>query len=542
MFADVVLYRRLPQNLDSFTYEVPKNFRVERGQIVEVPFRKQKLSGVVRKIHKEKPAYPTKFIEKAFSFVLPSWQMELANWMSDFYQCSFTNVIHLFLPKNIWCVREKKPVILKKMEKTNKAYRFKNKEKLHLEIKNFVQQLLSSPKKKLVLEKCQLPREIFYQSIMKNFSKNSQILFLFPEFFHSQRYLPNLPIFHSGLKEKEKVLVWNLVYCGSIEVLSGTRTALFLPFQKLSAIVLDFEHSESYFEKRQPPYSTLQVGEKIADILKIPLIVISASPNAETYHRYEKFIWGEKKSPAHIKIIDMKNECRKGNFSIFAQESIEKIARNLSQKKQILLFLNRRGEASALFCPDCSTVFRCEQCAAPLTLHSHNELHCHRCRLKEKIPKQCRTCGNVKLKPLGLGTERIEKEIQKIFSKARLLRLDRETIQKKKQIDEKILQRADIIIATKIIDKPFKLPRLNISIAVLPDQLLNFPFFRACERAFQLLTHIKNLTKEEMLIQTFLPDHFFYQYLSQNRLEDFYEKELETRKNLSLPPFTHQNQ
>lgn len=543
MFAEIVLHRRVPSKFDSFTYEVPTDLKVAPGQIVSVPFRKQKLPGIVRVLHEDGPAYPTKLLESASSLILDGRQMDLAVWMSGFYACGFSKVIDFFIPEKIWAPGKranKKNGENAPGEKLVTVAGAKN-ENLNKLVKN----LLRTKSNKLILEKTPLPLGEFATEISRQSETGSQILVLFPELFHLKKFSGDLPVFHGELNETKKAQIWENVRNGEPGAIAGTRAALFLPFKKLSAIVMTFEHSESYKEKRTPNYDALTVAEKMAEMWGIPLIVMSQTPRAETWHKmlenkFEKIEWATAKTPA-VKIIEMADERRRGNYGIFADKTVEKIARTLAQDKQVLLFINRKGEASALLCPDCGNVFRCGTCSSPLAVHKELDLRCHRCKTSLKVPSTCDKCGNANLKPLGHGTEKLETEIQKIFSRAKIIRFDSENFSSrgKKSVDEKTLAASDVIIATQSIDKPFTLPRLNLSVAVSPDPLLQFPHFRAAERVFQLLTHIKNLTHPsgEFLIQTFLSSNSIFKYIQNSQIENFYEAELTTRKSLSLPPF-----
>ncbi len=543
MFAEVVLHRRIPSRFDSFTYEVPNGMNVLPGQIVQVPFRRQILPAIVRTLHGQKPSYPTKLLTEAVSFVLPQRQVELANWMCERYACSFSKVIDLFIPEKIWQPTKRAPAREKEADMRKKT------STPSTALQTFTAQLLECQTKKLIVEKTIFPREEFYALLSKIQAPKGQTLFLFPEFFHAQQIAQHLPIFHGGLKETEKAELWEAVRNGELSTLAGTRAALFLPFKNLSLIVIDFEHDESYREIRQPNYHALEVAEQLATMWNIPLLMISSTPRVETWYaatqkKYEQTEWNEVKKIAPVEVINLADERHRGNFDLLSSAVVEKMAARLSQNEQILLFLNRTGEASALLCPDCGKVFRCAKCKTPLTLHKTLELKCHRCALREPMPAQCDVCGNINFKQLGAGTERLEKEIQNIFAKAKILRLDRETLAPKAKrvvlANPKNLEQADILITTQFIDKPFHLPKLTLSVAVLPDPLLHFPNFQATERVFQLLTHIRLLTnpKGTTVIQTFLPRHKLFEYLEKNLIESFYEDELTVRKSLNLPPFS----
>lgn len=552
LFAEVILHRRVPQKFDSFTYEVPKDFDLREGQIVTVPFRNQKLSAIVRKLHDKKPNYETKLIESAADLILPARQMKFAKWMSEFYKCGFSKAVEMFIPEKIW-EYETKAQISKSLPTGQAGKDTKKMTQTKIpdaNLQELIEELTKSTDAKLLFEKTPLPRENFYNEIINSLPKDDQALFVFPEIFYAEKFGKDAEQFHSGLNENQRAEVWEAVRQGQTKTIFGTRASLFLPFKNLSLIVVDYEHNESYNEKRVPNYNAVEVAEELAKIWNIPLVIISSTPRVETWYKARSFdklrmtkheFQNEKLTP--ITILDMNDEKRKGNFSVFAEKTTERIAANLVQDKQILLFINRKGESSATLCTDCGEIFKCEKCSGILTLHEKNLLKCHRCKTQIEIPDKCSKCDSVNVKSIGSGTEKIEKEILKIFSKARVLRLDQETTGSKKsaskKFDSKILNQADILISTQIIDKPLDLQRLRLSVALTPDFLLNMPDFRATERVFQILTHIRHLTKNgEMIIQTFLSEHALFKYLQQNTPEKFYEDELKAREMLNLPPFS----
>lgn len=547
MYAEVILHRRVPSRFESFTYKIPDGMNIQKGQIVRVPFRNQTLPAIVKNIHNLTPEYPTKDIAEAMPNGLTENQSTLANWMSAFYKCPYSKVIDFFIPEKVWEPSKKAsiPQLIPALNKKNVQDSLDLSGKSQMTTK-LAKQIMAITTPCLVFEQTTLPRKEFFKDLAAELQKDDQALFLFPDLFTLNAFADDMPVYHGELKESEKATLWKGVKSGEIKTIAGTRGALFLPFKNLVLITVDAEHSESYREIRQPNYDALEVAEKMASQGKSKLVAISASPRVETWYKakigkYTKIDWMQKGENTLVGIIDMANERRKGIFGHLAQATTEKMASLLVRNKQILLFINRKGESSALLCQDCNSVARCETCNSPLSIHKENDLRCHKCNTKTNMLVTCKGCGGSRLKAIGTGTEKLEKEINKIFSKANILRLDKDKKNTSFVFDEqglKTLSGADIIIATQIIDKPLNLPRLALTVVIQMDSMLHFPTFSANERVFQLLTRLRTLTHGELLIQTFLPDQNIFQTFSRNLAESFYEEELETRKSLQLPPFS----
>lgn len=540
MFADVILHRRVPSRFESFTYAVPEGMKLASGQIVTVPFGKQQLAAIVRSLHQNTPAFNTKAISKMLPATLPAWQLELAEWMAKTYGSSFAQAIDLFIPENIWKGKEQE--VFEQHESLPPAG-----ENIPT-LQKFVDELLSTPSPKLVLERTQLPRSALYRELIACLPKGSQGLFLFPEVFSAKKFAGPCAVFSGEKKEKKKADIWHGVASSKISAIFGTRAALFLPFQKLLFIVLDMEENDNYTERRKPAYDGLEVAIKLSELWKIPLLTVSSAPRVTTWHKIEqknmeRRDWNATPPPL-LRIVDLSDDRRKGNREILSLTALEGIARALVRQEQVLLFMNRKGDAAAMICSDCHEVVRCESCRTPQTPHRDGTLRCHRCSQSMLPPSQCPSCHGVRLKTFGAGTERLEREMTNRFSHAQILRL--ESGQKPSgALDFASLNEADILIGTSIVDKPLGLSRLKYAVVVSADQLLVFPDYRASEQAFQLLRHLEMMLaaeehetrRPELLLQTFLPTHPLFQSLEKKTMEAFYTEELETRRRLSLPPF-----
>lgn len=537
MFAQVVLHRRVPGKFESFTYRVPEGVKIEPGQLVTVPFRAQRIAGIVRSLHSSSPSYAVRELEQASKIILPKWQFELAVWITKNYAAPFSKVIDHFIPERVW------PAVKSRPQKTDSMPAIKIKEPAPHPSSPAIDALcisiLSGSKPKLLIERSRVPRPEFYNAL-KNQLKEKQMLILLPELFHLNACAAQYAHFHGSLKEWEKARIWELARNSNNAVFAGTRAALFLPFKNLGAIVLDYEHNENYSEKRAPYHHTADVALKISELLKIPLIMISPAPRAETWHMADQgkilsMEYHSKENPT-VAIIDMADEKRSGNSNLLALRSLEAISSALAKKHQALLFVNRTGEAGGLICRDCGHIERCALCNSPLAPHRGLALKCHRCKTEKQTPEACASCGGVKLRPIGAGTEKIESEISSAFGRARVIRVESET---KMNLAAGELDSSDIIVATRIIDKPLNLPRLETIIAVAPDALINLPDFRAEERLLQLLASLKLLARPDgkIIIQAFLSGHRVYTTLAKNTIAQFYDNELKTRAEINLPPF-----
>ncbi|PJC36498.1 primosomal protein N' [Candidatus Peregrinibacteria bacterium CG_4_9_14_0_2_um_filter_53_11] len=550
IYAEVVLHRRVPKSLSRFTYEIDPKDPVVVGQIVHVPFKAELLPGVVFEIHRRSPRYEVRGIERVEPVVLDKRQLALIAWLEKKYSCSTAQALELCLSEKIWEFtkwKERLEEVIKKKQPTRQkeantlAEPYKKRAQLLLEKKTAARN-----KPHLLLEKTPLDRAALYAALRSQLKKDESLLVLVPEQAHAElAQAPGL-IFHSGVGERERGALWGLVRHGG-ETIIGTRAALFLPYKKIGAIIVDQEQSESYQELRAPRYYAPDVALKLGELHDAPVIFITNAPSVETWYKarqesWPASSWNEPMRAGEVQLIDMHNELPAPNgIRIFAQESLNAIARSLALKEQVLVFANRRGQASALFCKECSSVVRCPTCLTPLTLHRDHSLKCHHCGYAEISRSTCPQCGDTRLIPLGFGTQKLEDEMNKIFAQAKTLRLDTESLknpEEKAELTPQALAEADILVSTAFINKPFYLPRLKLSIALLADMMLNIPHFRAGEQALQQLRHLQHLTQGgELIIQSYLPDNVIYQSLKSGELTRYYKEELRVRKELELPPY-----
>lgn len=371
------------------------------------------------------------------------------------------------------------------------------------------------------------------------------------------RFGNDIAVFHSKLSEGERHDEWFRVKTGKVKVAVGARSAIFLPMKDLGIIIIDEEHEGSYKSENSPKYNAREIAD-IKQIIEGAIVVLgSATPSIETYFKsirgdYNLISLKNRADGAvlpEVEIIDMREELSEGNKSMFSRKLYKELVECLNRKEQAILFLNRRGFSSFVSCRKCGYVFKCSDCDIALTYHNSDEtLVCHYCGKKEKVTKTCPKCNSKYVKFFGVGTEKIEQEVRRIFPSARALRMDFDTTRKKNSYEEiyNIFKenRADILIGTQMIAKGLDFKNVTLVGVVAADISLNIPDFRAGERTFQLLTQVSGRAGRgskpgKVIIQTYNPEHYSLKYAAQNDYLGFYKEDITIRENLNYPPYSN---
>ena len=383
-----------------------------------------------------------------------------------------------------------------------------------------------------------------------------------------QRFAARFPgqvgLLHSRLSDGERYDTWRRARDGKIHVVLGPRSALFAPFPRPGLIVLDECHDASYYQAEPPFYHAEAVARTYARLAGAILVLGSATPAVT--QRYAADVGGAsllsltKRIPQPLReetpgglpttsVVDMRAELRSGNTSIFSRALLDGLTASLQRKEQVILFLNRRGTATYVFCRTCGSSLRCPRCDIPLTLHTTEgaRLLCHQCGYQRGVPDSCPACGASNIGAYGLGSERVEGEVKRYFPQARTLRWDSETT-RQKDAHEIILAhfvagRADILIGTQMLAKGLHFPRVTLVGIVMADMGLHLPDPFAAERVFQVLTHVAGRAGRgerggRVVLQTYVPDHYAIRSASSQDVDGFYQQELEQRRRLGYPPFT----
>lgn len=364
-------------------------------------------------------------------------------------------------------------------------------------------------------------------------------------------------VLHSGLKSGEKVKAWQEILKGQVKLVIGARSAVFAPLPNLRLIILDEEHEGAYKQDENPKYHARDVARRRMEQKQGVVVLGSATPSLEAYAAAQTGQIGFAKMEhrvAHrplppVEIVDMREELLKGNRSMFSVPLQSKVHSRLEKREQSMIFLNRRGYSTFVNCRECGYVVRCPDCDVALTYHSHGQvMRCHYCNHEEVPPHVCPECGSRYIRFFGQGTQRVEEELQGLFPKARILRLDWDTTRAPENYNRILTtfrrQEADILVGTQMLAKGLDFPNVTLVGVIAADQLLNMPDFRAKERAFQLLTQVAGRTGRsnkpgEVIIQTYSPKDRAIILASQHDYPHFFWEEIEYRKDRRYPPFTH---
>lgn len=406
--------------------------------------------------------------------------------------------------------------------------------------------------------------EVYIAIIEEIVKRGRQAIMLIPEISLTYQTLmrfyrhfgDRVSVMNSTLSESEKSDQFERARRGEIDVIIGPRSALFTPFPRIGAIILDEEHESSYKNESMPKYHTREVAEKIASMQNGVVVLGSATPSLESYYqakegKYRLYELSRRLTGGtlpSVEITDLREELRAGNHSILSRRLSELVSDRLAKGQQTMLFLNRRGFSGFVSCRSCGFVPKCPHCSVSLSLHRGGRLLCHYCGYEEPMPDKCPECGSPYISGFHAGTEQAESFLSRQFPKARILRMDADTTRTKGSY-EKILssfanEEADILIGTQMIVKGHDFPNVTLVGILLADQSLNASDYRSAERTFQLLTQAAGRAGRgkypgDVVIQTYEPEHYSIVHAAHQNYEEFYREEMVYRKLLRYPPAEH---
>jgi len=410
--------------------------------------------------------------------------------------------------------------------------------------------------------------EVYLQALAEAVKLGKQGIVLVPEIAltpqtierFASRFPHKVAVLHSKLSLGEQFDEWQRIKDGEFDVVIGPRSAIFAPQPNLGLIVMDEEHEWTYKQQdKSPRYHTRDVAIKLAELTGAVVVLGSATPDVETFYYaqrgdYRLLQLPERVTPSEgatlpqVEVVDLREELKAGNRSIFSHSLSESMTKAVASREQVILFLNRRGGATFVQCRNCGFVLRCKRCEVILTHHfAEDALVCHQCNYKTPVPQICPRCLSRRIKFLGIGTEKLEQETSHAFPQASLLRWDSD-VTKRRHSHQKILDRfrahqADILIGTQMVAKGLDLPLVTLVGVVNADTALNLPDFRAGERTFQLLSQVAGRAGRgplggRVVIQTYSPKHYAIQAAAKHDYTLFYKQEIAYRRQLHNPPFT----
>ena len=408
--------------------------------------------------------------------------------------------------------------------------------------------------------------EVYLQAISRCLELGQEAIVLVPEISLTpqtcdrfRRRFGNLvSVMHSGLSSGERFDEWTRINEGRSRIAVGARSALFAPFRHLGLIVVDEEHEGTYKQDESPRYNARDIAVVRGKIEKATILLGSATPSLESYYNCElgryrliemKHRIDNSRLPT-IELVDMSQESTKtGQAQLFSTRLTEKIMDRLYKGEQVILFLNRRGYATQMICPQCGFVSTCSNCSVAHTYHRKaQQLICHLCGEQKSAPTVCPQCGSDAIKYTGIGTEKIEALTMKAFPMAKVARMDSDTMTTKdsyrRVLDAFRAGRINILIGTQMIAKGLDFPNVTLVGVLQADSGLHIPDFRSGERTFQLITQVagragRGDVEGLVIVQTYTPQHFVLQYAMQQDYKAFYSEEMSSRKALDFPPVSH---
>ena len=571
IFLDIVL--NVPVN-QAFTYsyiplenQKPENIP-QIGKRAEVRFGNKKMTGFITKIYDSFPSHcavPLEKIKQVSKIVdseplITQELLETAIWVSKYYLCTIGEAVNSILPSA-------------RRESSEQSFSFDS------EISAGIKQNLSEEQKKAVndilahAEKNESSfhylygptgsgkTEVFLQTAEQILKKSKGVIYLVPEISLTQqvvdsvvnRFGPQVAVLHSSLTQSQKLTQWKKILHREARIVIGARSAIFAPVPDLGMIIIDEEHDSSYKSGNTPRYHARQTAMYRASKLKIPLIMGSATPSVEAWHLMncgkllkhtlsKRLAGGEKPS---IKCINLNQSVMQGCIS---EELKNEIETTLKEKKQAILFLNRRGFTHFFRCSTCGFEMKCKNCSVSMTFHkSENRLRCHYCGWHILPPSSCPKCGSLDIGYSGFGTEFIEAETAQKFPNARIVRVDTDSVSKKGELQNKIdafkKGEFDIMLGTQMVAKGLNFPNLKTVGIILADTALHLPDFRATERTFSLITQVAGRAGRffpdgKVFVQTYNPENQAISFACSANTEGFYDFEINQRKLLSFPPFS----
>lgn len=556
----------------TFQYSVPDNVQYEPriGKRVHIPFRSAKRIGYIVKLEdRAMVEFPKPIIDVIDEEPIFTPEMvELAGWIRNNYFCTWGEALEAMIPGALKHGKTsmKTRVEEEPLEVVPTQPHEPNKEQQ--KVLDDINKCLGEARHEVFLLHGITgsgKTEIYLQAMERVLSKGRSGVILVPEISLTpqtverfmSRFGDEVAVFHSRMLQSAKFNEWKRIKEGKARIVVGPRSAIFSPLEDPGIFIVDEEHEPSYKQEDVPRYHAREVAIERARIARVPVILGSATPSLESYH---KAMSGEyrlveltqrikEQQLPKVKLVDMRldMDTRVGK-KVVSRIMAEALSTDIAKKQQALIFLNRRGFSTFVICRGCGYVLKCSKCDSPMVFHqTKKELICHYCNHRLTPPSICPECNEDYLMYKGTGTQKVEEELRRRLPNANIARMDSDTMSKR-GAHEKVLMafkkhELDIIVGTQMIAKGLDFPKVTMVGVVSADANLNLPDFRSGERTFNLITQVAGRAGRgdlggEVIVQTFTPEHYAIRLAAKHDYDGFYSKEIQSRRELLFPPFT----
>jgi primosomal protein N' (replication factor Y) len=570
LYAEVAVEAARGSGRETYTYAVPEGVDVVPGHRVTVPFGRRSTYGFVVSLGTEDPGVEVKPIATAGSepLLLPH-QVALARLVADHYWLPLIECLRAMLPPRVRATGSSGSQASSRQRRHSRLVELasgpsspvqrpdltdEQREALEIIGANQVTLLhgvIASGK-----------TEVYLAAAERALAEGLRVLLLVPDISLTPQLVQRVrarldapvAILHSQLTELERAQQWWRTRRGEAQVVLGSRSAVFAPIPRLGLICLDEEGSAAYKQDRTPRYEAGWVARRLAAVSGARLVAGSATPSVVTYHdaargdialaRLTRRVRGR---DAEVELVDMRDEAASGNRQPLSRRLVEVVGRTLESEEQVILYLNRRGMSTFVLCRDCGKSVQCLGCSVALVQHAEIDgLVCHYCGYSRAMPSVCDHCGSRNIRGMGMGTQRLETIVKKLWPQARVLRLDSDAAKGPDSyfdIWETFSERrADILLGTQLVARGFDLPAVTCVGVVDADLPLHFPDYRSAENTFSLVAQVagragRDGRSSRVVVQTSNPDHYSLRCAAANDYEGFYTAELPSRRAFVFPPF-----
>jgi len=571
--AEVAVFSGLRGPARTFTYRIPDGMALAPGHLVRVALGPRAAGGVVIATGVPAPAAGLRDVDALIdpAPVLHPHQLELARWVAARYRCALADAVRAMVPPGL-ARRARTPV-------RTRARARRIPVELALTEDDAVRDADATTAQTGALAEIErsLERggpfllhgvtgsgktEVYLRAAALTLARGRGVIVLVPEIALTTqvvarfvaRFGERVALLHSALSEGERLDEWRRVLAGDADVVVGSRSALFAPLARPGLIVVDEEQEPSYKQESDPRYHAVDTALALGRIAGATVVLGSATPRITTWHAARSgeivpLALPERVSELRLPpttIVDLRLELKAGNRSTLSRALRVALERTIAKGEQAILYLNRRGYATAVLCRDCGYVVPCPACDIPFAYHADATLLCHRCGRHGTVPERCPQCASARIRHLGVGTQRVEDDVRAAVPSARILRLDRDAVRRKgahaAAFELMRSGKAQVIVGTQMVAKGFDLPGVTLVGVVNADTLLNLPDHTAAERTFELLTQVLGRSGRGTgggrgILQTYLPDHYAVRAAAAHDYVAFAEAELEARKRFGHPPF-----